>query len=654
MAKTEGNQTAVKRTRDKFYITTAIDYANNVPHLGTAYEKVCADVIARYMRLKGRDTFFSMGNDEHSQNVHKGAGNKGLSPEDFTDQMAAIFQKTWAGIEISYDRFVRTTEQQHTRAVEEVFRRISASGDIYNSKYCGWYCVSCEGFLKEEELVDGKCPTHKIEPKWIEEENLFFALSKYAGHVLEHIEANPNFIQPEWRRNEVVSFIKGGVSDVSISRAGVEWGIPVPTQDDHVFYVWFDALINYLTAVGFPDDMDRVSRYWPADLHIIGKDITRFHCILWPAMLMSAGIELPLAIHGHGFVNFRGERMSKTLGNIVDPLELAEKYGPDSLRYYLTREVVFGKDGDFSWEQFVQRYNSELANDLGNLVSRNCGMLMQYFGGRIPEESERSGSGDSTLRSVCEEARKAYVEVMDRYEIHSGIAEVFKVVRAANRHIEEKAPWALMKKAGGKPEAAQVLFAVSEALRTTAVLLFPFMPRKAREIWRILGIDADISTVDLEQALTWQDSWEGISSELGELKPLFPRIEVEAASGEGHGGKPEAKSEQEDRELLDISEFKKLDLRVAHIKSATLVPGAKKLLKMSVDIGDGERQIVAGIAEHYAPEDLVGKNIVVVANLKPAKIRGVESQGMLLAASDGDDVILLVPDKEAAPGSPIS
>jgi methionyl-tRNA synthetase len=655
-AKTEGKQAAVTITGDKFYITTAIDYANNVPHLGTAYEKVCADVIARYMRLRGRNTFFSMGNDEHSQNVYKGAGNKGLSPQDFTDHMADIFQETWAGIEISYDRFVRTTEQQHTRAVEEVFRRINARGDVYNSKYSGWYCVSCEGFLKEEELIDGKCPTHKIEPKWIEEENLFFALSKYAGRVLEHIEANPGFVQPEARRNEVVSFIKGGVSDVSISRAGVEWGIPVPTQRDHVFYVWFDALINYLTAVGFPDDMERFSRYWPADLHIIGKDITRFHCILWPAMLMSAGIELPLAIHGHGFVNLRGERMSKTLGNIVDPLELAEKYGPDSLRYYLTREVVFGKDGDFSWEQFIQRYNSELANDLGNLVSRTCGMLTQYFGGRIPGEPECSGSRDSAMRSVCEAAWKAYSEVMDRYEIHGGIAEVFKVVRAANRHIEENAPWALMKKASGKPEAARVLFTVSEALRSTAVLLFPFMPRKAGEIWRILGIDTDISRVDFEQALTWKDSWEGISSELGQLRPLFPRIEAEAEAGGGErlGEKPQTEPEKEDGELLDISEFKKLDLRIAHIKSATLVPGAKKLLKMSVDIGDGERQIVAGIAEHYAPEDLVGKNIVVVANLKPAKIRGVESQGMLLAASDGDNVILLVPDKEAAPGSPIS
>lgn len=647
--------------KPKFYITTAIDYANNVPHLGTAYEKVCADVIARYMRLKGHDTFFSMGNDEHSQNVHRGASGRGLSPQDFTDQMADVFRKTWAGIEISYDRFVRTTESQHTRAVEEIFRRINARGDIYESKYAGWYCVSCEGFLKEEDLVDGKCPTHKMEPKWIEEENLFFALSKYAGPVLEHIEANPGFIQPEPRKNEIVSFIKGGVSDVSISRSGVEWGIAVPTHPGHVFYVWFDALINYLTSIGFPGDMDRFSRYWPADLHIIGKDITRFHCILWPAMLMSAGIELPRVIHGHGFVNFKGERMSKTLGNIVNPLDLAEKYGPDSLRYYLTREVVFGKDGDFSWEQFVQRYNSELANDLGNLVSRNCGMLTQYFGGRIPDEQHRSGGGNDGVRAVCEDARKAYCKAMDCYEIYSGIGEVFKVVRAANRHIEEKAPWALMKRPDGKPEAAQVLFTVSEALRSTAVLLFPFMPVKAGEIWKILGIDTDISTVDFESAARWHDSWDGISSSLGELKPLFPRIEAEGAAPKqaGHDetrveANPQAAQKQEDEELLDISEFKKLDLRIAHIKSATMVPGAKKLLKMNVDIGDEERQIVAGIAEHYAPEDLVGKNVVVVANLKPAKIRGVESQGMLLAATDGDKVIILVPDSEASPGSRIS
>jgi methionyl-tRNA synthetase len=638
---------------DKFYITTAIDYANNVPHLGTAYEKVCADIISRYMRLKGYDTFFSMGNDEHSQNVHKSAIGKGISTEEFADGMAEIFQRTWKGIEISYDRFVRTTEERHTRAVMEIFRRINEKGDIYKSTYAGWYCVSCEGFLREEDLVDGKCVAHKMEPKWIEEENLFFRLSKYAGKVLDHIEANPEFIQPETRRNEIVSFIRGGVSDVSISRSGVDWGIPVPSEPSHVFYVWFDALTNYLTSVGFPDDMEMFSKYWPADLHIIGKDITRFHCVMWPAMLMSAGIDLPKAIHGHGFVTFKGERMSKTLGNIVNPLELAEKYGPDALRYYLAREVVFGKDGDFSWEQFIQRYNSELANDLGNLVSRTCNMLKQYFDGRIPARADRSPGSDGSMRSVCEEAGRAYFDAMERYELHNAVGEVFGVVRAANRYIEEQAPWALVKQDGGKAKAAEVLFTVCEVLRNAALLLFPFMPSKARDTWRALGIDQDIGDSRFDSALTWQDDWDKLSQKIGRIKPLFPRIETAGAVSPSPGG-AKATLGEKDMELLDIEDFKKLDLRVAHIKSAGAVPGAKKLLMVNIDIGGDERQIVAGIAEHYAPEDLVGRNIIVIANLKPAKIRGVESQGMLLAATDGDRVILLVPDKEAAPGSRIS
>ena len=630
----------------KFYITTAIDYSNNVPHLGTAYEKVCADVIARYMRLKGFDTYFSMGNDEHSQNVYKGAISRGLSPQKFTDEMAEIFEKTWKELGISYDRFIRTTEKKHAQAVAEVFRRISANGDIYKAKYAGWYCVSCEGFLREDDLVDGKCPQHRMEPKWIEEENLFFRLSKYAPRVLEHIQANPEFIQPETRRNEIVSFIKGGVSDVSISRAGAQWGISVPGEPSHVFYVWFDALINYLTAVGFPDEIDMFEHYWPADLHVIGKDITRFHCILWPAMLMSAGIKLPKAIHGHGFVTFKGERMSKTLGNIVEPLDLARRYGADALRYYLCREIVFGKDGDFSWEQFIQRYNSELANDLGNLMSRTCGMLKQYFNGRIPAASERIVENTS-LREICEKTKLDYFKAMDAYEIHNGIAEVFKVIRAANRYIEESAPWTLMKTEGGKAKAGGVLFTLCEALRQIAILVFPFMPFKAQEIWDGLGIRRRISDARFDELAEWHDDWTGISTELGEVKQLFPRIEAES-------GKKVSYEQVRSQETLSIDEFKRLDLRVARVKSASLIPGAKKLLRLEIDIGGEERQIVAGIAEHYAPESLIGKSIVVVTNLEPAMIRGVESQGMLLAATDGEKVIIIVPEKDASPGSKIS
>ncbi len=701
--------------KSKFYITTAIDYVNDLPHLGTAYEKVCADIIARYMRLRGRDTFFSMGNDEHSQNVLKAATQKGMAPEKYCIEMSGAFQNTWREMAVSYDGFIRTTEPRHQLAVHEIFRRISAKGDIYKAKYAGWYCVSCEGFLQEEDLVDGQCPMHKMAPGWIEEENMFFALSKYGDRLLKHIGANPEFIQPETRRNEVVSFIRRGLNDVSVSRSGVTWGIAVPGDPTHVFYVWFDALINYLSTIGFPDDMARFSKYWPADLHIVGKDITRFHCILWPAMLVSAEIQLPKTIFGHGFVSFRGERLSKTLGNIINPLDVVKKYGADSLRYFMAREIIWGKDGDFSWEQFINRYNAELANDLGNLLSRSTNMLKQYFDSRIPDVGEKAGS-DGRMRASLEESRESYFKAMDVLEIHNGISDVFAVVRDANRYVEERAPWALMKKPEGKKEAAAVLFDVCEALRNTAVLLFPFMPLKAQEIWISLGIKADIGRASFESELAWRDSWQHLSARIGDLKPLFPRIEAdkrqpqptlslgegedmapaapgqrgatvadgradgggagqgprqvggvgEQAPGRAGGNKrkedvstmsgnlPESNASREAAPLLDITEFKRLDLRVAHVKSASTVPGAKKLLKLFIDIGGEERQIVAGIAEHYTPEELTGKNIIVVVNLKPATIRGIESNGMLLAATDGGKVIVLVPDRPAAPGSKIS
>jgi len=645
------------RQGSKFYITTAIDYVNDLPHLGTAYEKVCADIIARYMRLRGCDTFFSMGNDEHSQNVLKAATQKGMPADKYCEAMAAAFQNTWRELGISFDGFIRTTEPRHERAVQEIFRRISAKGDIYKSKYAGWYCVSCEGFLQEEDLVDGKCATHKMPPSWIEEENMFFALSKYGPRLLAHIEANPGFIQPETRRNEITSFIKRGLNDVSVSRSGVSWGIAVPGDPNHVFYVWFDALINYLSNIGFPEDMERFGRHWPADLHVIGKDITRFHCILWPAMLMSAEIELPKAIFGHGFVSFRGERFSKTLGNIINPLDVVKQYGADPLRYFMAREIIWGKDGDFSWDQFINRYNSELANDLGNLLSRVTNMLKQYFAGSIPDDGER-GASDGELKASLAKARDAYFAAMDALEIHAGLAEVFGVVRDANRYIEEKAPWALVKTAEGKQQAGAVLSDSAEVLRNIALLVFPFMPAKAQEIWAALGIKDQMATADFDASLGWRASWRGLSARIGDLRPLFPRIEKtdQHPTAKEAGMKPDESGTTPGggTPLLDITEFKRLDLRVAHVKCASAVPDAKKLLKLYIDIGGEERQIVAGIAEHYKPEDLTGKNIVVIVNLKPAKIRGIESNGMLLAATDGGKVIVLVPDQPAAPGSKIS
>lgn len=650
----------------KFYLTTAIDYVNSFPHLGTAYEKICADIIVKYMKMRGWDTYFSMGNDEHSQNVCKAAVGKDKDPHVYCDEMAAVFQKTWAAFGIEYDDFVRTTEERHTKAVEEIFRRVEARGDIYKSKYAGHYCVSCEAFYQEEDLVDGNCPTHKMPAKWIEEENYFFRLSKYAEPLLDHIRANEDFIVPEVRKNEIVSFIERGLQDVSISRSGLEWGIPVPGDPDHSFYVWFDALINYITVLGFPDEGGLFKKYWPADVHLIGKDITRFHCIMWPSMLMSAGIELPKTIIGHGFISFKGERMSKTLGNIVEPLDAAKNYGPDSLRYYLAREVVFGKDGDFSWEQFIQRYNSELANDLGNLLSRTSGMVRQYFGGEVPPGSSWESEAAKRLREECAGAEALYYSSMDGYEIHNGISEVFKIIRAGNRYIEERAPWSLMKQDGGKEHAGRVLFEVSELLRRAALLLYPFIPAKAQAIWNALGIDARMVDAGFEDGLKWRNSWKGLSEAMRPGEPLFPRIEEKkegAAETEeraktkqkaGKAGDKDDKMPDTDENLISFDEFKKLDLRVAHVKSASMVPGTSKLMKIFIDIGGEERQIVAGIAQHYAPEDLAGKNIVVIANLEPAKIRGVESRGMLLAATDGDSVILLKPDKDAAPGSRVS
>ncbi|MGD9142063.1 MAG: methionine--tRNA ligase, partial [bacterium] len=586
-------------------------------------------------------------------------------PHAYCDEMAAVFQETWEAFGIEYDDFVRTTEERHTKAVEEIFRRVEAKGDIYKSKYAGHYCVSCEAFYQEEDLVDGNCPTHKMPAKWIEEENYFFRLSKYAGPLLEHIRANESFIIPEVRKNEIVSFIERGLQDVSISRSGLEWGIPVPGDPDHSFYVWFDALINYITVLGFPDESGLFKKYWPADVHLIGKDITRFHCIMWPSMLMSAGIELPKTIIGHGFISFKGERMSKTLGNIVEPLDAARNYGPDSLRYYLAREVVFGKDGDFSWEQFIQRYNSELANDLGNLLSRTSGMINQYFGAKVPPGSSWQNEAAKRLRQESVAAEALYFAAMDKYEIHNGISEVFKIIRAGNRYIEERAPWSLMKQDGGSEEAGSVLFEVSELLRRIALLLYPFIPAKAQAIWSALGIEERMTGAGFENGLKWRDSWQGLSEALQAGEPLFPRIE-EKKEGAGEtkqkskakkAGKAEDKDEKmpdANESLVSFDDFKKLDLRVAHIKSASMVPETSKLMKIFIDIGGEERQIVAGIAEHYAPEDLTGKNIVVIANLEPAKIRGVESRGMLLAATDGDKVILLTPDKDAAPGSRIS
>jgi methionyl-tRNA synthetase len=501
----------------KFYITTAIDYVNSAPHIGTAYEKIAADAIARYKRLAGFDTRFLMGNDEHSINVEKAAREKGLDPQIYCDQMAEVFKGVWKSLDISYDDFIRTTEPRHARGVQELFRRIAASGDIYKGKYEGFYCVSCERFYPEKELVDGLCPTHKTKPEWVSEENWFFRLSGYRDRLLGLYTQHPNFLVPDIRRNEILNVIEGGLQDTSVSRAST-WGIPLPDDPTQRVYVWFDALINYITGVGFPDE-NGLWRYWPADLHVIGKDITRFHCITWPAMLMSAGVPLPKSILGHGFVLFQGEKLSKSLGNIVNPLDVVEKFGADSLRYYLLKEVPLSRDGDFTWELFIQRYNSDLANDWGNLFTRTVSMIHRYREGRLA----RAEAGPELL-ALVQKALHDYGHAMERYSVEDGIEAAWSIIRRANQMVEEGAPWKLAKDPAKAGELDALLGELAVALQHTAILLFPIMPSTARKVWEALRLSPAIEAARYPAAGSILPP-PPLGVALGESQPLFPRIE---------------------------------------------------------------------------------------------------------------------------------
>jgi methionyl-tRNA synthetase len=483
----------------KFFLTTAIDYVNSRPHLGTAYEKVTADIIARFKRLAGYDTHFLMGNDEHSLNVYRKAVELGQSPIDYCDQMEAEFREVWRKLDVSFDDFIRTTEDRHRKSVQTLIQRVRDAGDVYEGEYEGWYCDSCEAFKQEKDLEDGNCPLHKTKPAWIKERNHFFKLSKYAESLLKHYANHPSFLEPEIRRNEILNVIRSGLEDISISRQSQKWGIPVPFDPESVVYVWVDALINYISAVGLGHDEELLAKWWPADLHIIGKDITRFHCIIWPAMLMSAGLELPRQIFGHGFVMFRGERMSKSLGTVVDPLDAAERFGPDPLRLYLVREIVYGQDGDFSWERFEARYNADLANNLGNLVSRITSMAAKYRDSRLTGGSP----GANALREKVEGAVREYRAAMEALALSSGAAAAFGIVDAVNEFITESEPWALAKDDAKADELTRVLYDAAEATRIAAVLLHPIMPGSSEEILRRFGRRKKGEALRLDEDATW-------------------------------------------------------------------------------------------------------------------------------------------------------
>jgi len=643
----------------QFYLTTAIDYVNSQPHLGTAYEKVCADVIARYHRLCGHETRFVMGNDEHSQNVFKNAQEQGLDPLEYCDRMEQIFRKTWARLDVSFDDFIRTTQPRHRAGTTEIAQRIYDAGDIYEGVYEGWYCISCEEFKQEKDLVNGNCPLHPtLKPEWIKEKNYFFRLSKYQQPLLDHFATHPEFMQPDIRRNEILRLIEGGLIDVSMSRAGQAWGIPLPWDPSSVVYVWFDALINYASAVGLGTDTAMFGKWWPADLHVIGKDITRFHAVIWPAMLMAAKLPLPRQIFGHGFMTLNGQRMSKTLGTIIDPIEAADRRGQDPLRLYLVKEVSFGGDGDFSWDCYDERYNVDLANNLGNLVSRVASMAHRYRGGRLTP----TGAPSDQLARLGEQVVAKYRAAMERLALHEGMAEAFRLVDAANEFIAATTPWTMAKDPAQAERLEQVLFDAAEAIRLAAVLLEPAMPSSSREILRRVGAAPDALVFDRDGR--WRNDGARVLLQEG---PLWPRIDAgdragakersvsdipvppDAPSPGAHapagastpaapkapeGSVPQApETSAAEAPRITIDDFMKVELRVAKVLTAEKVEKSKKLIKLSVDVGTEHRTLVAGIAEAYEPESLVGKTVVIVFNLKPAKLMGIESNGMVLAAS---------------------
>ena len=636
-----------------FFLTTAIDYVNNLPHIGTAYEKISADVIARFKRLEGNPVFFLMGNDEHSINVKKEALARGLSPQEYCDRMANRFKEIWGKLDISYDAFIRTTDERHTGAVKALFQKIYENGDIYPAKYSGLYCESCETFYKEKELTDGSCPQHGTEPQWIEEDNYFFALSRYTEKIESLIKEKRLLILPDVRENEIMNILRGGLEDISISRSSFDWGIPLPIQPDHVIYVWFDALINYISAAGYGWDPEGFSKTWPADMHIIGKDITRFHCIIWPAMLLSAGLEIPRMVFGHGFVYLKGEKMSKTLGNVVSPMELIDAYGPDALRYYLLRDTSFGRDGNFTWENFLERYNRDLANDLGNLLQRSLTMIHRYRSGKIPSPSDLKEE-DETLKKSC---LGLYPDVSGFLEpsrgdidFHQALLRIWETVRLTNQYIDRTAPWDLHKQ-GEEGRLDTVMYCTAESLRMIGSILSPFLPQTSSGLLQQLGI-SDAQGAPGIDSIT---EWGRLAPQTSVMKPkaLFPRIE-EKAKDQPETREPSPGKKQTGRKKNQVSfkAFKKLDLRAGRILKVERVPDTEKLLKLTVDIGE-PRTIVAGIGKSHTPEALQGKTVAVVSNLEPARIHGILSEGMILAAGEDDELALVSFSGTVKPGERI-
>lgn len=647
-----------------FYITTPIYYPSGKFHIGTAYTTVASDTMARYKRMRGYDVRFLTGMDEHGQKIQEKAQEAGKHPQEYVNEIADAAKKLWSLMDISYDDFIQTTQERHIKSVERIFTHFLENGDIYKGEYEGLYCVPCESYYTETQLVDGKCPDCGRDVQTVKEESYFFNMKKYADRLLQYYEENPEFIEPESRKNEMINnFIKPGLEDLSVSRTSFDWGIKVPGDPKHVIYVWVDALSNYITSLGYGSDNEELfNKYWPADVHVVGKDIVRFHTIYWPIFLMALDLPLPKKVFAHGFIMMKDGKMSKSKGNVVYPEMLVERYGLDATRYFLLRELPFGSDGVFSPESFVERTNFDLANDLGNLLNRTVSMMNKYFDGVIPTENLEATEFDATLKVFAENVRIKYEESMEKMQFSVVLAELWTLVSRTNKYIDETSPWVLAKNEEDRPKLASVMANLAESLRHIAVMLQPFMTSAPKQIAEQLGFGNDLL------------NWDSIA-EFGNVIPantkvvekgipIFPRLDAEEEISyirEQMQASVKTPQEEPKKEVVEVPEtpeitiddFMKIDLRVATVTACEPVPKANKLLKLQVDLGYEQRQVVSGIAEHYKPEELVGKKVIVVANLKPVKLRGELSQGMILAGSHDGVLTLATVDPKLENGAKV-